>query len=236
MERGRKEKTASSLGSIDIVDDNNGAVRVRRADGVDFEFVDPFDRAGRNVVGLYSRDVDADGRKGHGGQKRRVGRRFDLISVQFLVTLVTSTTRLSLLPSVIMVAIDPITVYSLLAVLCLLVIAYVASLTILPRSAPRADKLTFCWYTFDALTHFILEGSFVYLSTFGRSVATSENAFAELCELTRNYTGTFVRRIKLPTLVAFEVVLTRPTLFFSSITQGRSTAKPTLAGFTPIRP
>ncbi|RUS15627.1 Emopamil-binding protein [Endogone sp. FLAS-F59071] len=79
-----------------------------------------------------------------------------------------------------MVAIDPITVYSLLAVLCLLAVAYVASLAFLPRSAPRADKLAFCWYAFDALTHFILEGSFVYLSTFGRSVATSENAFAEL--------------------------------------------------------
>ncbi|RUS17681.1 Emopamil binding protein-domain-containing protein [Jimgerdemannia flammicorona] len=79
-----------------------------------------------------------------------------------------------------MLAIDPITVYSFLAILALLVLAYIASLIFLPRTAPRADKLAFCWYAFDALTHFILEGSFVYLSSFGSSVASSEGAFASL--------------------------------------------------------
>lgn len=43
-----------------------------------------------------------------------------------------------------------------------------------------------CWLTcwtqaFDGMIHFTFEGSFLYLSTFGRSVVTSEGPFAELC-------------------------------------------------------
>jgi len=38
--------------------------------------------------------------------------------------------------------------------------------------------------TFDALIHFIFEGSFIALSTFGRTVDTSSGIFAELCAFT----------------------------------------------------
>lgn len=34
---------------------------------------------------------------------------------------------------------------------------------------------------FDAMIHFSFEGSFLYLSTFGRSVNASQGPFAELC-------------------------------------------------------
>jgi hypothetical protein len=36
---------------------------------------------------------------------------------------------------------------------------------------------------FDALIHFTFEGPWLYLSTFGRQVNTSEGVFAELCTL-----------------------------------------------------
>jgi hypothetical protein len=35
--------------------------------------------------------------------------------------------------------------------------------------------------TFDALIHFIFEGSFLALSTFGRTVNASESVFAQMC-------------------------------------------------------
>lgn len=39
----------------------------------------------------------------------------------------------------------------------------------------------FTLQAFDALIHFIFEGSFLYLSTFGREVNTSVGPFAEMC-------------------------------------------------------
>ena len=35
---------------------------------------------------------------------------------------------------------------------------------------------------FDAMIHLVFEGSFLYLSTFGRTVNASTGYFAELCE------------------------------------------------------
>ena len=39
----------------------------------------------------------------------------------------------------------------------------------------------FTLQAFDPLIHFIFEGSFLYLSTFGREVNTSVGPFAEMC-------------------------------------------------------
>lgn len=38
---------------------------------------------------------------------------------------------------------------------------------------------------FDAMIHFTFEGSFLYLSTFGRTANSSVGPFAELCKLSR---------------------------------------------------
>lgn len=38
-----------------------------------------------------------------------------------------------------------------------------------------------CVQAFDAMIHFSFEGSFLYLSTFGRQVNTSVGPFAEMC-------------------------------------------------------
>ena len=40
-----------------------------------------------------------------------------------------------------------------------------------------------CMQAFDAMIHFTFEGSFLYLSTFGRQVITSTGPFATLCKL-----------------------------------------------------
>lgn len=42
---------------------------------------------------------------------------------------------------------------------------------------------------FDAMIHFTFEGSFLYLSTFGRQVITSTGPFATLCKLRMNFLG-----------------------------------------------
>jgi len=54
------------------------------------------------------------------------------------------------------------TVVSLLAVLSLILAAYVLSLGLLPRSSSTKIRILFIWHLFDALTHFLLEGSFLY--------------------------------------------------------------------------
>jgi len=69
---------------------------------------------------------------------------------------------------------------SLTAVLAIYAVAHIGSKTLLPKSATWTDRATFIWMTFDALIHFSFEGSFLYLSTFGRQVVTSTGPFAEL--------------------------------------------------------
>ena len=58
--------------------------------------------------------------------------------------------------------IDKTTVLSLLATLALLITAYGLSLRVLPTSSSGRIRVLFIWHTFDSLTHFILEGSFLY--------------------------------------------------------------------------
>jgi len=69
---------------------------------------------------------------------------------------------------------------SLAAVGLVGVIAYVASNALLPKNATKKDRFTFIWLAFDALLHFSFEGSFIYLSIFGRTVESSTGIFAEL--------------------------------------------------------
>eukprot|EP01117_Protostelium_nocturnum_P013421 TRINITY_DN5002_c0_g1_i1.p1 TRINITY_DN5002_c0_g1~~TRINITY_DN5002_c0_g1_i1.p1 ORF type:complete len:215 (-),score=58.97 TRINITY_DN5002_c0_g1_i1:85-729(-) len=66
--------------------------------------------------------------------------------------------------------IDIVTVYSLFSVVVILFLAYLSSKYLLPKEASKGDRLTFIWLAFDALIHFLLEGSFLFHSLF-----TSQN-------------------------------------------------------------
>jgi hypothetical protein len=69
---------------------------------------------------------------------------------------------------------------SLCAVAAVGLVAYIGSKTLLPKNAKWQDRFTFIWFAFDAIIHFSFEGSFLYLSTFGRQVNTSTGPFAEM--------------------------------------------------------
>ena len=58
--------------------------------------------------------------------------------------------------------IDQTTVISLLAALALLITAYVTSLRLLPSTTTTKLRILFIWHLFDALIHFLFEGSFLY--------------------------------------------------------------------------
>ncbi|ORY95087.1 Emopamil-binding protein [Syncephalastrum racemosum] len=103
-----------------------------------------------------------------------------------------------------MPTIDTVTVYSLLAVAGLVVAAFVLSRAVLKSSASCVDRATFIWFAFDALTHFILEGSFVWHSIAGRTVNTGTDMFAALW---REYAKADLRwGFADPTIVALEIL------------------------------
>lgn len=54
------------------------------------------------------------------------------------------------------------TVFSLLSTVAILATAYLASIQLLPKNSSPKIRVLFVWHAFDALTHFILEGSFLY--------------------------------------------------------------------------
>lgn len=58
--------------------------------------------------------------------------------------------------------IDATTVISLLGVLALLGGAYGASIKVLPSTTTLKTRILFIWHLFDALIHFVFEGSFLY--------------------------------------------------------------------------
>lgn len=57
--------------------------------------------------------------------------------------------------------VDTTTVFSLLSTLAILFAAYTTSLYALPSSASGKTRFLFIWHAFDALIHFILEGSYL---------------------------------------------------------------------------
>lgn len=60
------------------------------------------------------------------------------------------------------IVIDENTVLSLLATVIILLAAYVSSLRLLSPTTDPKLRILFIWHAFDALIHFILEGSFLY--------------------------------------------------------------------------
>ncbi|TFK52474.1 Emopamil-binding protein [Heliocybe sulcata] len=69
---------------------------------------------------------------------------------------------------------------SLAAVAVIGLLANFGANALLPRAAKWQDRATFIWLAFDAMIHFSFEGSFLWLSTFGRQVNTSVGPFAEM--------------------------------------------------------
>ncbi|EGN98371.1 hypothetical protein SERLA73DRAFT_183338 [Serpula lacrymans var. lacrymans S7.3] len=94
--------------------------------------------------------------------------------------------------------------YSLAGVAAIGAIAYSGANSLLPKNARWQDRFTFIWLAFDAMIHFSFEGSFLYLSTFGRSVNTSVGPFAELW---KEYTRADARwGTSDPTVVSLEIL------------------------------
>lgn len=58
--------------------------------------------------------------------------------------------------------------------------AFVLSRTQLREGTSSKSKNIFVWLAFDCLCHLTLEGSFLYLSTFGRTINASNGFFATL--------------------------------------------------------
>jgi hypothetical protein len=57
---------------------------------------------------------------------------------------------------------DPTTLLSLGLVVLLIGAAQLLSTLVLSRSTPKAQRFLFIWHVFDALIHFVFEGSFLY--------------------------------------------------------------------------
>ena len=58
--------------------------------------------------------------------------------------------------------IDQTTIFSLLGTVAVLAAAYGFSLRVLPRHSRTKARILFIWHVFDALIHFIFEGSFLW--------------------------------------------------------------------------
>ncbi|TFK23405.1 ebpl-prov protein [Coprinopsis marcescibilis] len=73
-----------------------------------------------------------------------------------------------------------ITVSGISGVVALALIAKSSASAFVPKNARWQDRYTFIWLVFDALIHSIYEGTFVYYSTFGRTVNSSEGFVADI--------------------------------------------------------
>ncbi|EAU85829.1 ebpl-prov protein [Coprinopsis cinerea okayama7 len=82
--------------------------------------------------------------------------------------------------------------------------ASAAANVFLPKNARKADRYVFIWLVFDALIHFLYEGTFVYYSTFGRTVNTSTGIIADIW---KEYALADLRwGVADPTTVAIEII------------------------------
>lgn len=81
--------------------------------------------------------------------------------------------------------IDQTTILSLSAALALLIVAYTTSLYLLPSKSTITTRVMFVWHSFDALIHFIFEGSFLYHCFFTyTSIAPSTSDYPHPASLT----------------------------------------------------
>lgn len=80
--------------------------------------------------------------------------------------------------------IDQTTVLSLLATLALLITAYVASLRLLSPTTSTKFRILFIWHAFDALTHLVLEGSYLYNCFFTYTIIQNSSDYPHPASLT----------------------------------------------------
>ncbi|KAJ7069652.1 Emopamil-binding protein [Mycena amicta] len=93
---------------------------------------------------------------------------------------------------------------SLAGVAALYVVGSLASNALLPKNAPFINRFTFIWLAFDGLTHLTIEASFLYLSTFGRTVNSSVGPLADMW---REYVAADFRwGVADPTVVSLEIL------------------------------
>ena len=78
--------------------------------------------------------------------------------------------------------IDSPTLLSLAVAFCLMPAAQFLAATFLPNNTPKKLKYLFLWHAYDALTHTILEGSYLYHCFFSYTTSTASTAgtFARL--------------------------------------------------------
>lgn len=58
--------------------------------------------------------------------------------------------------------------------------AYISARSFLPKKTTSKARVIFTWLAFDSLTHFLLEGSFLYYSINGRSINKTTSFLAYL--------------------------------------------------------
>ncbi|KAH8114373.1 Emopamil-binding protein [Phellopilus nigrolimitatus] len=96
--------------------------------------------------------------------------------------------------------------FCIFAVATIGLVARTAAKALLPKSASWQDKFTFVWLvcSVDTLIQLVNERSWLYLSTFGRTVNASEGPFAELW---KEYTlADFRWGVADPTIVSLELL------------------------------
>lgn len=84
---------------------------------------------------------------------------------------------------------DQTTLVSLASTLAILATAYVLSLSTLDRATPTSYRFLFIWHAFDALIHFILEGSFLYHCFFSWIPLSSVSNPHALAPTAHNFLG-----------------------------------------------
>ncbi|KAI2623171.1 Emopamil-binding protein [Hypoxylon sp. NC1633] len=84
---------------------------------------------------------------------------------------------------------DQTTLVSLASTLAILGTAYLASLQALDRNTSGSHRILFIWHAFDALIHFILEGSFLYHCFFSWIPLSSVSNPHALAPTAHNYLG-----------------------------------------------
>ncbi|KAH8925702.1 EBP-domain-containing protein [Atractiella rhizophila] len=73
-------------------------------------------------------------------------------------------------------------VYSTGVIAGILLASYTMMRNAIPPQSTQMDRFTFVWLLFDGLVHFIFEGSFLFNSMFGHTVATADNIFAKMVD------------------------------------------------------
>ncbi|OTB07849.1 hypothetical protein M426DRAFT_71591 [Hypoxylon sp. CI-4A] len=84
---------------------------------------------------------------------------------------------------------DQTTLVSLASTLAILGTAYAISLKALDRTTPKSYRFLFIWHAFDALIHFILEGSFLYHCFFSWIPLSSVSNPHALAPTAHNFLG-----------------------------------------------